>query len=566
MKLIIEDDEGRKTVVPFARDEISIGRQDGNTIRLTERNVSRKHCRLVRKDGTVLVEDLGSFNGVRVNGERIEGKLAVQEGDLIEIGDYDLAIEADVADSRGNDGRATTQPDGARGRATTPVSAHAPTIPDMEAVDAGVDEEPPAHQATAIIRPEQLAATAREARDLAASERPRLVIVSGEQAGDEVTIGRTEFRIGRTKGDNDFAINHRSISRNHAKLLFDSKGGWRIVDLQSANGVRVNGEDYADAPIAPGDLVELGHVKLRFVGPGEDYTYQPEDGPTPAPRGAPAEDDEAAALPRSKVPTYLAIGGGLAVVAAVGIYFTVGGKPTPAKSHASPGGTQLAANLPRPAAPPSAAAPAVAPKAAPTPAPAAAVERAPAPHAEEAPAHRTVNRRQLQALLSQAKSALRGRRLDTAEAKLSAAADIAPDDPGVAKLRRDLGAARAREEAKAARHHEHHAAPAEVAEAPAAPAEPKVDRHAKAVSEYQSAVEDINGGDLSSAVGKLEQALKDNPRLADAHKVLGICYAKLQEPDKAAPHYEQYLKLKPNSPDAAMVRKILADYYRSRGH
>ena len=40
MKLIIEDDEGRKTVVPFARDEITIGRQEGNTIRLTERNVS----------------------------------------------------------------------------------------------------------------------------------------------------------------------------------------------------------------------------------------------------------------------------------------------------------------------------------------------------------------------------------------------------------------------------------------------------------------------------------------------------------------------------------------------
>jgi len=35
MKLIIEDDEGRKTVVPLVRDEITIGRQEGNTIRLT---------------------------------------------------------------------------------------------------------------------------------------------------------------------------------------------------------------------------------------------------------------------------------------------------------------------------------------------------------------------------------------------------------------------------------------------------------------------------------------------------------------------------------------------------
>ncbi len=74
VKLIIEDDEGRKTVVPFIRQEITIGRQEGNTIRLTERNVSRHHARLFRQNGEILVEDLGSYNGVRINGEQIEGK------------------------------------------------------------------------------------------------------------------------------------------------------------------------------------------------------------------------------------------------------------------------------------------------------------------------------------------------------------------------------------------------------------------------------------------------------------------------------------------------------------
>ena len=37
-KLIIADDEGKTTVVPLVRDEITIGRKEGNTIRLTERN------------------------------------------------------------------------------------------------------------------------------------------------------------------------------------------------------------------------------------------------------------------------------------------------------------------------------------------------------------------------------------------------------------------------------------------------------------------------------------------------------------------------------------------------
>src|ERR1043166_1075247 len=96
MKLIIEDDEGRKTVVPLVRDEITIGRQEGNTIRLTERNVSRRHARLVKEDGRIVIEDLGSYNGVRVNGEKISGPTRIKEGDLVEIGDYDLGIQGKI--------------------------------------------------------------------------------------------------------------------------------------------------------------------------------------------------------------------------------------------------------------------------------------------------------------------------------------------------------------------------------------------------------------------------------------------------------------------------------------
>ena len=47
-KLVIQDDEGKTTVVPLIRDEITIGRKEGNTIRLTERNVSRRHARIGR--------------------------------------------------------------------------------------------------------------------------------------------------------------------------------------------------------------------------------------------------------------------------------------------------------------------------------------------------------------------------------------------------------------------------------------------------------------------------------------------------------------------------------------
>src|SRR6185436_1039715 len=73
--------------------------QEGNTIRLTERNVSRRHARLLRQNGHILVEDLGSYNGIRINGDRIQGQVQINEGDLIQIGDYDLAVQREAQET-----------------------------------------------------------------------------------------------------------------------------------------------------------------------------------------------------------------------------------------------------------------------------------------------------------------------------------------------------------------------------------------------------------------------------------------------------------------------------------
>jgi predicted component of type VI protein secretion system len=98
MKLVIEDDAGTRSVVPFAEDAIVVGRgNEGVTFRLGDRNVSRRHARFLRQSGAVFVEDLGSHNGTRVNGERITGKRRLRDGDLVQIGDYDLVILAEGA-------------------------------------------------------------------------------------------------------------------------------------------------------------------------------------------------------------------------------------------------------------------------------------------------------------------------------------------------------------------------------------------------------------------------------------------------------------------------------------
>jgi hypothetical protein len=94
LRLIIEDDEGTTTVVPLGADAITIGRQQGNTIQLTEKNVSRRHARLFPEpdEDSWSIEDLGSYNGVKVNGSAVEARIELKEGDVVQIGDYHLTL------------------------------------------------------------------------------------------------------------------------------------------------------------------------------------------------------------------------------------------------------------------------------------------------------------------------------------------------------------------------------------------------------------------------------------------------------------------------------------------
>jgi pSer/pThr/pTyr-binding forkhead associated (FHA) protein len=97
MKLVIEDSAGTRSTVNFTADEITVGRAaEGNTVRLAERNVSRRHARFVRQGSTVSVEDLGSLVGTRVNGERIQARRKLRAGDVVEIGDFDVAVLGDA--------------------------------------------------------------------------------------------------------------------------------------------------------------------------------------------------------------------------------------------------------------------------------------------------------------------------------------------------------------------------------------------------------------------------------------------------------------------------------------
>ncbi|RME24034.1 MAG: FHA domain-containing protein [Deltaproteobacteria bacterium] len=70
--------------------------------------------------------------------------------------------------------------------------------------------------------------------------------------------------IGRTSECDIVLADDDKVSRVHARLDWDGSS-WVIVDLGSTNGTFVNGEQVTEKTLAPGDIVEIGDTRLRYL-------------------------------------------------------------------------------------------------------------------------------------------------------------------------------------------------------------------------------------------------------------------------------------------------------------
>ena len=71
-----------------------IGRHLENDIVLNDTNVSRRHAEFVCAAGEVVVGDMGSTNGTKVNGVVVNGEQLLQHGDVINFGSAQVTFEA----------------------------------------------------------------------------------------------------------------------------------------------------------------------------------------------------------------------------------------------------------------------------------------------------------------------------------------------------------------------------------------------------------------------------------------------------------------------------------------
>jgi phosphoserine phosphatase RsbU/P len=74
------------------RDALIVGRGTDCDMQVPDPRVSRQHCRLVRRGGDLLVEDLGSRGGTRLNGRAITAPTKLGDGDRLELSEESVLV------------------------------------------------------------------------------------------------------------------------------------------------------------------------------------------------------------------------------------------------------------------------------------------------------------------------------------------------------------------------------------------------------------------------------------------------------------------------------------------
>ena len=93
MLTLILRENGAPVTLQIQEDVIAIGRSKENNIIIKNIKASRRHARIERIGATYQITDLGSGNGTKVNGKKIDFQ-ALNKGDEIAIGDARITLKA----------------------------------------------------------------------------------------------------------------------------------------------------------------------------------------------------------------------------------------------------------------------------------------------------------------------------------------------------------------------------------------------------------------------------------------------------------------------------------------
>ncbi|HXJ19775.1 MAG TPA: FHA domain-containing protein [Polyangia bacterium] len=217
----------RAVELPDDTTEIRIGRRTDIEVPLPYPSLSGLHARLFRSDGGWQLEDLGSTNGTRLDGEPLAPRSprAVRPGAQIAVGPVLMVFDGPAPPSRGSERTASI----AR-RLVNDILAASP--------DAGA---------------------------------PALALVEGVPPGPPLRLVAFDRRYVIGRGETcDMRLVSEEVSREHAAIVRRWDGVF-VQDLGSKNGISVNEQTVGEVRVRDGDLVRIGPAVLRLSDPADRY-------------------------------------------------------------------------------------------------------------------------------------------------------------------------------------------------------------------------------------------------------------------------------------------------------
>lgn len=217
---------------PVTAEESLIGRGDAADLPLDNVSVSRRHATLRLRGSKLLIEDLGSDNGVVFRGQKVK-TAELGPGDEVVIGKYTLIYP-----------RYASQADG---------------------IQVGAPRANPAMQVEQTMM-------------ISSSKNPPAVF---EYLGQKFKMGGLIFNIG-TDAEAHLRIGGFLVAGIHARVLRDPTGAHSIQHVAGMRSVKVNGRKVKSAMLADGDVITIAGatVKVQIAAAAPSITPMAERGPS----------------------------------------------------------------------------------------------------------------------------------------------------------------------------------------------------------------------------------------------------------------------------------------------
>lgn len=206
----------RQALITLREGKLYLGRSPDCELAINDPAVSRRHARLWVSPTQIVIEDLGSQNGVRVNGTKIQGPCELHAGDVLRICSHEMEL-VDTVDQQTDDA-----PNRYRITADTLSGADTTTLLD----ELHRTSRPPAHTPNMRLEP----GAPRPSTTPPGSDSLTKAIVALDDALNAGDVSEGERRLGPI------------LMRVHELLLKDHPSGLELAEHVVVSAARLASE------------------------------------------------------------------------------------------------------------------------------------------------------------------------------------------------------------------------------------------------------------------------------------------------------------------------------------